>query len=306
MNSEIRMNQVSGDYFDTFNTITSPAPEHILQAALDECAVYNQMLSKFVPGSDVWKINHSSGQPVEINEHTRAVLEMALEMNQASDGAFNIALGPTIALWHFTDGTAVLPDPAEIKKTLAKADCSQIVLLGNTVQVPEGTEIDLGGIAKGYICDCIADSLRARGVTSALLNFGGNVVTVGNRPDGKAWTIGLQRPSGERGKEFWAAVKSCDSTLVTSGIYERSFHLNGVTYHHILDPRTGWPVQNHILTVTAITKSSLLADAITTALFVLGPAKGLNLAQRYGVSAVYLRDDGKVFYDPDLDIVFVK
>ena len=152
MNSEIRMNQVSGDYFDTFNTITSPAPEHILQAALDECAVYNQMLSKFVPGSDVWKINHSSGQPVEINEHTRAVLEMALEMNQASDGAFNIALGPTIGLWHFTDGTAVLPDPAEIKKTLAKADCSQIVLLGNTVRVPEGTEIDLGGIAKGYIC----------------------------------------------------------------------------------------------------------------------------------------------------------
>ena len=102
------------------------------------------MLSKFVPGSDVWKINNSSGQPVEINEHTRAVLEMALEMNQASDGAFNIALGPTIALWHFTDGTAVLPDPAEIKKTLAKADCSQIVLLGNTVQVPDGTEIDLG------------------------------------------------------------------------------------------------------------------------------------------------------------------
>ena len=306
MNQGLAMNQVRGDYFDTFNTITSPAPQEVLQAAMDECAYYNKLLSKTVPGSDVWRINHNRGEPVTVSEHTRTILEMALEMNRASEGAFNIAIGPAIALWHFTDGTAVLPDPEKLMEAVKRADCSRICLEENTVTVPEEVEIDLGGIAKGYICDCIADSLRARGVTSALLNFGGNVVTVGNRPDGQPWTIGLQRPSGERGKEFWAAVKSSDNTLVTSGIYERSFQLNGMTYHHILDPRTGWPVQNHILTVTAVTKSSLLADAITTALFVLGPEKGLALAQKYGVSAVYLRDDGKVFFDPDLDIVFVK
>ena len=303
---EATMNQVRGTYFDTFNTITSPAPQEVLQAAMDECGYYNRLLSKTVPGSDVWNLNHNHGEPVAVNEHTRIILKMALEMNKASEGAFNIALGPAISLWHFTDGTAVLPDPEKLKEAVKRADCSQIVLDGNTVTVPEGVEIDLGGIAKGYICDRIADGLREKGVTSALLNFGGNVVTVGNRPDGEPWTIGLQRPSGERGKEFWAAVKSTDSTLVTSGIYERSFRLDGITYHHILDPRTGWPVQNHILTVTAVTKSSLLADAITTALFVLGPEKGLYLAQRYGVSAVYLRDDGRVFYDPNLDIVFVK
>ena len=291
MHQEIPMNQVRGDYFDTFNTITSTAPRELLQAAMDECAAYNGLLSRFIPGSDVWKINHSLGKPVNVNDHTRNILEMALEMNRASEGAFNIAIGSAAALWHFTDGTAALPDPEKLKEAVAKADCSRIILEGNTVTVPAGMEIDLGGIAKGYICDCIADDLRACGVTSALLNFGGNVVTVGNRPDGEPWTIGLQRPSGERGREFWAAVKSSDSTLVTSGIYERSFQLNGVTYHHILDPRTGWPVQNHILTVTAVTKSSLLADAITTALFVLGPEKGLYLAQEY---------------DPSLDIVFVK
>ena len=306
MNSEKTMNQVSGDYFDTINTITAPAPPDLLQSAMDECVFYNNLLSKTVPGSDVWKLNHNHGEPMEVNDHTRNILEMALEMYRESEGAFNIAVGPAIALWHFTDGTAVLPDPEKIKEAIGRADCSRIVLEGNTVTVPEGVEIDLGGIAKGYICDCIADYLRAHGVTSALLNFGGNIVTIGNRPDGEPWTIGLQLPSGERGKEFWAAVKSSDNTLVTSGIYERSFKLNGITYHHILDPRTGWPVQNHILTVTAITKSSLLADAISTALFVLGPEKGLSLAQKYGVSAVYLRDDGKVFYDPNLDIVFVK
>ena len=306
MNLELSMNQVSGDYFDTFNTITAPASVELLQRAMDECIYYNKLLSKTVPGSDVWRINHNQGKPVEVSDHTRRILEMALEMNRSSDGAFNIAVGPAVALWHFTDGTAVLPDRDQLKAAIARADCSRIVLDGNTVFVPDDVEIDLGGIAKGYICDCVADYLRANGVASALLNFGGNVVTIGNRPDGKPWTIGLQRPSGERGKEFWAAVKSCDNTLVTSGIYERSFTLNGVTYHHILDPRTGWPVQNHILTVTAITKSSLLADAITTALFVLGPEKGLSLAEKYGVSAVYLRDDGKVFYDPKLDIVFVK
>ena len=256
------------------------------------------------------KIEVVSRVPVKSKEdlalaYTPGVAQPCLEIQKDYDKSFTLTRRSNLVAV-ITDGTAVLPDPEKIKEAIARADCSRITLEGNTVTLPEGIEIDLGGIAKGYICDCIADYLRAHGVTSALLNFGGNIVTIGNRPDGEPWTIGLQLPSGERGKEFWAAVKSNDNTLVTSGIYERSFKLNGITYHHILDPRTGWPVQNHVLTVTAITKSSLLADAISTALFVLGPEKGLGLAQEYGVSAVYLRDDGKVFYDPNLDIVFVK
>ena len=125
MNSGIPMNQVNGDYFDTFNTITAPAPQDVLQSAMDECDFYNNLLSKTVPGSDVWKLNHNHGEPMEVNDHTRNILEMALEMYRASEGAFNIAIGPAIALWHFTDGTAVLPDPEKIKEARRIAGMTQ-------------------------------------------------------------------------------------------------------------------------------------------------------------------------------------
>ena len=303
MNTTI-MHSVSGKYFDTINTITAPYEEGILQTAMDRCAYYNNLLSKTVPGSDVWNCNHAGGKPVEVSQHTAKILALALEMNKNSGGAINIAIGNAIALWHFTDGSAIIPDPTALKDATQKADCSRIRLEGHTVTVPAEMQIDLGGIAKGYIADRIADELRAAGVKHALLNFGGNIVTVGTKPDGAPWRIGLQTPGGERGKDFWAYVPSVDGTLVTSGVYERSFEKDGVLYHHILDPRTGFPVQNDILTVTAICKDSLLADAITTALFVLGPDLGFRLAAYYGVSAVYLRRNGQVAYTPGLDLAF--
>ncbi len=142
-------------------------------------------------------------------------------------------------------------------------------------------------------------------MTSALLNFGGNVVTIGRRADGEPWSVGIQTPGGKALQDYWAAIECADGTVVTSGIYERGFALRGIRYHHILDPRTGWPVQNGLLSVTVLTKSSLLADALTTALFVLGPEKGMDLAQRYGVSAVYLERSGKVIYTEGMPIQFL-
>ena len=232
-------------------------------------------------------------------------MRLAQEVSEASGGAFNIAVGPAVALWHFTDGTAVLPDENELAAAIARADYTRIRLAGNTVTVPPKMQIDLGGIAKGYIADQIADFLRERGVKNAMLNFGGNVVTVGSKPDGSAWKVGLQNPLGRRGEDFWAFVESRDSTVVTSGIYERGFELNGKWYHHILDPRTGWPVENNLLTVTACTKSSMLADALTTAMFVMGPIEGAQLAERFGVHAVFLEKNNRVTYTKGLNITFV-
>lgn len=306
MDHTIPMNTVDGRYFDTYNTITAPCERALLQEAMDQCRFYNDLLSKTVPGSDVWNCNHAEGAPVDVSGHTERILALALEMHRNSGGAFNIAIGSAANLWHFTDGTAILPDAEKLAAAVARADCSQIRLEGSQVTMPPETQIDLGGIAKGYIADRIADYLRERGVASALLNFGGNIVTVGNRPDGKPWSVGLQTPGAERGKKYWAYVPCSDGTLVTSGIYERSFEKDGVIYHHILDPRTGWPVQNNVLTVTAVAKDSLLADAITTALFVLGPENGFKLARYYGVQAVYFLRDGEIRYSPELELTFVK
>ncbi len=297
--------KVEGAYFDTINSICAWCNESILSEAMAECKKYNDLLSKTVPGSDVWLVNHAKGKTVAVNEGTMAILRVAQEVSEASGGAFNIAVGPALALWHFTDSTEVLPDAKAIAEAIARADCTKIRLSGNTVKVPSEMQIDLGGIAKGYIADQIADFLRERHVKNAMLNFGGNVVTVGNKPDGSAWKVGLQNPLGKQGEDFWAFVESQDSTVVTSGIYERGFELNGKWYHHILDPRTGWPVQNNLLTVTACTKSSLLADALATAMFVLGPIEGSRLAAKFGVASVFLEKNNRVTYTKGMNITFI-
>jgi FAD:protein FMN transferase len=293
-------------FFNTVNTIKSWCSKSLLDKAMAECRKYNDLLSKTVPGSDVWKINHAGGMAVTVDDRTMSILRLAQEVSENSSGAFNIAVGPAVALWHFTDGTAVLPDAKALAEAVARADCAKIRLEENTVRVPPELQIDLGGIAKGYIADQIADFLRERDVKNAMLNFGGNIVTVGSKPDGSPWKVGLQKPLGERGKDYWAFVESQDSTVVTSGIYERGFELNGIWYHHILDPRTGCPVQNNLLTVTACTKSSMLADALTTAMFVMGPVEGSKLAAQFGVHAVFLERGNRVTYTEGLNITFVR
>ena len=290
------MQTVGGKYFDTFNTISACCEKKLLQEAMDQCPFYNALLSKTVEGSDVWRINHAAGKPVSVSEHTLTILKTAAEISAASAGAFNIAVGPAINLWRFTSGEAKIPDTERLKTIVSNADCSKIRLQGSNVTVPAGMEIDLGGIAKGYIVDRIADFLHERGVRNAILNFGGNVVTLGNKTDGSPWIVGLQAPFGEHGKKCWAAVPCSNQCVVTSGVYERGFYLDGVRYHHIVDPRTGWPVQNGVDCVTVRAENSLLADGLTTALFVLGPAEGLRLAERFHVQAVYLEHDGKISY----------
>jgi FAD:protein FMN transferase len=304
--SELPFNSVQGFYFDTRNTISAYCDVSILNTAMQRCSFYNNLLSKTVPGSDVWQINHAEGAAVRVSAHTLKILQTAALISQASDGAFNISVGSAVALWRFKEAPPRLPEPQALSQAIALADYTQIIIDQDTVKVPPMMQIDLGGIAKGYIADCIADELREQGVKSALLNFGGNVVTIGNKPDGAPWEIGLQNPRGESGKSFWAVVKISDSDVVTSGIYERGFDIDGVRYHHILDPRTGWPVQNGLLTVTACNRSSVLADALTTAMFVLGLEGGMRLAQQFGIQAIFLSHDGIVKYSDGLDIVFIQ
>jgi FAD:protein FMN transferase len=299
------MKTVGGKYFDTYNTISACCEESLLQEAMDQCSVYNALLSKTVEGSDVWRINHAGGEPVRVGHDTMTILKTAAEISDASGGAFNIAVGPAINLWKFTSREARVPDAESLKAVVSHADYTKIRLDGDTVTVPAGMEIDLGGIAKGYIADRIADFLRERGILSAVLNFGGNVVTIGNKTDGTPWTVGLQYPFREHGKKCWAAVPCTDESVVTSGVYERGFYSDGVWYHHIIDPRTGWPVQNGVECVTVCAKNSLLADGLTTALFVLGPEEGMKLAGRFHVRAVYLEQGMKISYTAGLEFVIL-
>ncbi|MCI8514348.1 MAG: FAD:protein FMN transferase [Lachnospiraceae bacterium] len=299
-------NRVQGDYFDTVNVIDACASSELLEEAMEQCRAYHRLLSKSEKASDIWRINHAEGRPVPVSEHTMRILKAGCEIYEASKGAFNMTVGAVTSLWNFKAEKPVLPAPEKIRRALTLMDAGKIRLEGDCVTIPAGMQVDVGGIAKGYIADRVAEFLRERGVTNGLLNFGGNVITIGTKPEGGPWMIGLQKPDGVTGRDFWAAFPSMDETAVTSGTYERGFTLDGVRYHHLLDPRTGWPVQNEVEMVTLIGKSSLLADGVSTACFVLGPEEGIPLAGRFDMKVIYRLKDGRVLLSREVELTLVK
>lgn len=284
-----------GFYLDTVINISVYGVEQdVVDDALAKCADYERLLSKTVEGSDVWRINHAQGAPVRVDEHTRAVLETALAVSAASGGAFDATIAPASALWDFQVEAPAPPDAKELAEAAALTDYTKLKLDGDTVTLPAGMQIDLGGIAKGYIADEIAEYCRARGVKSGILNFGGNVVVIGTKPDGSDWRVGVQDPEQPTGEPLFA-LPAADGSVVTSGNYERYFILDGVRYHHILDPETGWPVQNGLSSVTILTHSSMLADAYSTACYVLGLEKGMALIEATpDVEAAFITADKEI------------
>lgn len=298
------MNTVSGYYFDTYNVITADADEDLLQEALNSCAIFEHELNRWEEGSDVWLINQNKEQPTKVSDDTVRILRTAEAVREVSCGAFNVLVGDLVNLWNFKNQDPQLPDPVLLEQEVQEAADSFYSIHGNKASLYGEGSMDLGGIAKGYITDRIADFLRKKGVQHALLNFGGNIVTIGPKEDGTPWTIGLQTPDGERQKDYWAAVTSVDSTVVTSGVYERGFEKNGKWYHHILDPKTGYPVENNLLTVTIVAKDSMMADALATAAFVMGPERGLPMVHKMGAKAVFLDKAGNVWRSPDLELIY--
>ncbi len=282
----------TGYYCDTVVTVTAYVhSQSTVDATMKLCADYERVLSKTVEGSDIWNLNHANGEPVEVQPETAALLRLAAEIGEASGGAFDVTVAPVSELWDFRSETHVLPDADALKEAVSRVDYRNIEIDGNTVTLHNGAQLDLGGIAKGYIADRVAEYLRNEGVASACINMGGNVIVIGKKPGGSLWTVGIRDPNGEP-SDSAAVLELSDRAAVTSGTYERGFDLDGVRYHHILDPFTGWPVQNSLASVTVIGERSDLCDALSTACFVLGEENSRPLLERYGVRAVFLYADG--------------
>ena len=281
-----------GFYLDTVITLTAYVDDAaVLNDALEECGRYERLLSRTVEGSDVWRVNHAQGKPTEVSDDTIAILETARQVSDLSGGSFDVTIAPVSTLWDFTSGAAVVPDADAIAGAAARVDYRKVAIDGNFITLPEGMMIDLGGIAKGYIADAVKGYLAGRGVKSAVLSFGGNIVTIGLKPDGSPWKVGIQdidRPTGE----YMLVAQNFGGSTVTSGIYERGFESGGVYYHHILDPQTGWPVQNELASVTIFSDSSMWGDALATAAFSLGTEAGTKLIEGLdGIEAVFIARD---------------
>ena len=286
---------VVGYQLDTIITLTAYCEDKaVLEDALKECDRLEQLLSKTIEDSDVWRINHAEGQPVEVDPVTAEVIRTALAISEISEGAFDITIAPASALWDFKAETPALPDAEALAEAASRVNWRALQLEGNTVTLPAGMMIDLGGIAKGYIGDAVRAYLENRGITSAVLAFGGNIVTIGTKPDGKPWKIGVQDIDGPA-MESMLVLQMGGGSAVTSGNYERGFELDGVRYHHILEPATGWPVQNSLASVTILGDSSAMGDGLSTAAFVLGEEKGLALIESMkDTEAVFILKDRTV------------
>ena len=284
-----------GFYLDTVISLTAYTDDdQVLKSAMEECSRYEKLLSATIEGSDIWRINHAEGQPVEVSDDTIEILRCAVQIAELSGGAFDVTIAPVSSIWDFTSGEAVLPEAEEIARAAELVDYTKLELDGNTVRLPAGMMIDPGGIAKGYIADSVKEWLMDKGVRHAILSFGGNVVGIGTKPDGSDWKVGIQDIDKATG-EYMLLSRNNGGSTVTSGIYERGFNLDGIRYHHLLSTETGWPVQNELASVTIFSDSSMLGDALSTTAFVLGTEEGTRLIESLdGIEALFIARDRTV------------
>lgn len=281
-------------------TLYDSQDENIINECFELCDAYENQLSRTKTSSEIYQLNESSGQPMKLSEDTLSLLKRGLYYSELSNGAFDLSVEPITSLWNFGSDKQRLPKEEEIKEALTHVGYENIELTDNTVTLKEeGMGIDLGAIAKGYIADKIKELLLARGVNSAIINLGGNVLCVGAKPSGEPFKIGIQKPYEDR-SETIAVMEISDKSVVSSGIYERFFVEDGVNYHHILNPLTGYPYDNELLSVTIISDASVDGDALSTTCFALGLEKGLELINSLeNTYAAFITKDGILHYSDD-------
>ena len=293
---------MTGTYFDTVVQIEVwGADQDMIEHCRKMCETYEQMLSATIETSEISKINNADGEPVSVSDDTAELIEKGIEYGEISGGLFDITIAPASGLWNFTDNEdKTLPDPDELAEAVSHIDYRCVHVDGNTVVLtdPEA-QIDLGGIAKGYIADRLKEYLEGEGIEHALIDLGGNMLALGGRYDGTDFRIGLQKPFAETGTAM-AALSINDQSVVTSGDYERYFEKDGVIYHHILAPSTGYPVQNDLDQVTIISERSVDGDALSTTCFAMGLEDGMELIRSLdGVEAIFVTKDGEIHTSSD-------
>ena len=309
---------------DTFCTITihGAVDRELLYEAFELCAEYEALFSITAPGSDVWCINHAGGEPVVVDSRTIEVIRAGLEFGELTDGMFDITIGRLSRLWDFSDAqdgslsheigccdiddtgdgslsfVRHIPTDEEIMQARATVDYRQVIISGDTVQLlnPDAW-IDLGAVAKGYIGDRLAEFLVERGVTGALISLGGDIIAAGNRRDGEPWRIALRDPFGGLGERL-NVFEITGASVISSGTYERRFEVDGVIYHHILDPNTGMPVNTDVVSATVVVENALFGEGLSTAAVLLGSERALELFGRVEaqglIRAVLVLENGEV------------
>ena len=284
--------------FDTVCTLRGVMDQEVLDGAEVLCTRFEQLFSRTIPESDVSRINGAGGEPVEVAPETADLIAKALGYCEASGGLFDITIGAVSSLWDFHN--EIVPAEEDIAASLPHVGWKNVRVEGTTVRVDDPhAMLDLGGIAKGWIADALVSYLAGEGVESACVNLGGNVAVLGAKPDGSLWRVGVQDPDAERGESIIARVEMDGGSLVTSGLYERAFERDGRRYWHILDPRTGYPVETDVVSASVLSERSIDGDGFTKQLFFRDPADGLAELVERGLHGLIVKSDGSILTTPN-------
>lgn len=301
--SEFKLNTiVTITIYDSQNT-------QLLEECMAICDRYELLFSRTNPESELYRLNHRELDSLNgfynLSSDTAALIEKGLEYSRFSDGAFDITVAPLSDLWNFTSSSPKAPDAGRIQSVLPLVDYKNIELRGQSFRfLQDKTALDLGAVAKGFIADEIKAYLTSQGVNSAMINLGGNVLCVGNKPDGAAFKIGIQKPFADR-NETIATMEITDKSVVSSGIYERFFEENQKLYHHLLNPKTGYPYNNGLISVTIISDLSVDGDGLSTACFALGLEKGMALIESLPqTDAIFITEDYEMHYSKDFETIY--
>ncbi len=289
----IKESRILMDTFAEIKCVSTRGEDEAIDSAFKEMERIERVFSKFKEDSEVSKINNIAGrQIVKVENEVFKLIEDSIRYSEMSDGSFDITIAPLMEVWGFVKKEARLPKDSELKEVLPLVNYKNIQLDRENKSIgfrQSAVKIDLGGIAKGYAVDRAKEVLKQNGINSALINLGGNIYAFGNPPGRDFWRIGIQHPK-ERDRIF-LTLKLKDKGVSTSGNYERFFELNGKRYCHIINPKTGMPVE-WVLSVTVIADTAEEADALSTAIFVMGWEKGFEMIDRLkGISAMVILED---------------
>lgn len=262
--------------------------QQLLDNCMALCDRYEKIFSRTMESSELYQLNKTKS--MEVSDELLQLISLGISCGEQTEGLFDITIAPLSTLWDFSGEEHLVPSREDLDEALESVDYRNVLLEGNHVTLLNDASIDLGALAKGYIADRMKDYLLSEGVQSALINLGGNILCIGQKPDGSAFQVGIQKPFAHR-NETAGAVSVTDRSLVSSGIYERGFEADGVWYHHILDPATGYPVSSDLTGVTILSDRSVQGDMLSTICLSLGKQKAREFLKQFPGTQAWLIDE---------------
>ncbi len=288
-----------------FTVIHEDGDEIIIDAE-QEIRRLENLLSVTMESSDISMLNAAAGEKeVELHDDVLELLQLGKALGEKTGGLFDIAISPVVKAWGFTEEVKQVPAQETLDALLPLTDPADVIVNEKTAYLQKaGMAVDLGGIAKGYTTDKVVTLMREKGVESAVLSLGGNIYTIGTKPDGKKWEVSVANPLNA--DDYVGLLSIEDKAVVTSGGYQRYFEENGKKYHHIIDPATGYPAESGLLQVTIISESGTEADVLSTALYIMGLEKALEFWQEQGdFEAIFVTESGEVIATEGADASFI-